>query len=115
MSPELAFVLVDSRSKLEVDSSDGDGAVGMGLVCSPIRFSGAGSESRARRLGCRRETGLLVEAGLDSLSVRSPLGPHPEAMARTKTINPARLGAASPNFIGRWCHCVTREGKCLLV
>src|SRR5439155_8753401 len=87
---------------------------GPGLVGAPTPFECAGPESRARRLVLGRETGLLVAAGLGSLPVRSPLGPHPAAQASIRAMNPACLGAAIPYFIGQWSHSVNREGKCLL-
>src|SRR5205823_14399241 len=58
-------------------------------------FACAESGLGAVRLGLKRETGLLVAAGLGSLPVRSPLGPHPAETASIRAINPACLGTAT--------------------
>ncbi len=98
---------------MEMDSGDGDEAVEVGLVASPVGFASAGSELWARRLDLGREGGWSVETALGSLSVRFPLGLHPEAIARMRTINPAGVSVASrmafDHFIGQSSHSAPRE------
>jgi len=101
------LALIVSMSMLETDSSDW--VVESGLVDAPVPISCAGSESRTSGLDLGREDGWSVETALGSLSVRVPLGPHPEVMATIMAINPQRVGAsrmAFDHFIVQSSHSV---------